>query len=500
MKGKRPPDTSLPTVFIGSSKEALLVAQVLSDALKGTANVTLWTKAFDLGETTLDALLRQTRQAHYAVLVAQGDDLSVIRGLRVVVPRDNVVLEAGMFLARFGPRRVFLVCDSTNRAKLPTDLAGVTFATYDSAAPSLKQALKPTIKQLRSAISQGRHRHDADFVGAYLAVISDEIELSHTYADIVETHLQVLTAAIDRLRVECDWERLLQLRIRVREFFEYVGRYTEGARLGVDFVLALRELGRTEDALWAEIKDVAYMLVLAGSHRAARKKLAAVIDEVRECADLPLGSREELCFYAYRYLGISYMRSDGPDLVKAEEFFRLARIEVDALSRLTDAHRARPLLARIERNIGNLLLERGDSINEVLSRYQISLTLFEDTTDIEHIAISHLAMGTALVRMQGSVDVASEHLDEAEQIFIRIGRIVGHGRALEQKAILALKEATASGDPDARRLRLQRAKRYAEHSYAIFSRMHNDRLSGKLEGMVEHIRKEISMSPPKPAR
>jgi hypothetical protein len=124
---------SRPKVFVGSSMEGKNIAHAVRQQLKDIAEVDLWSDGlFGLGSGTLASLVMALPKFDFAVLVLTPDDLTISRGMKKASPRDNVVFEAGLFMGRLEPSRTFLVYDTINEPKLPSDLGGITYATFRS--------------------------------------------------------------------------------------------------------------------------------------------------------------------------------------------------------------------------------------------------------------------------------------------------------------------------------------------------------------------------------
>lgn len=148
-----PPPTR-PVVFIGSSSEGLAVAQALQLNLDPYAEVILWSQGvFGLSEGSLESLVERLQDFDFAILVLTPDDLTLSRGNEAPSPRDNVVFELGLFMGALGRTRSFIVYDRTADIKLPSDLAGVTAATFQPpSAGSLQSALGACSTAIQSAI------------------------------------------------------------------------------------------------------------------------------------------------------------------------------------------------------------------------------------------------------------------------------------------------------------------------------------------------------------
>jgi CRP/FNR family transcriptional regulator, cyclic AMP receptor protein len=121
-----------PKVFIGSSSEALPVANAIYTHLETTTMPTKWDQdVFLPGSFTLETLERQVGKFQFAVLVGTPDDILVKRGSEAPTVRDNVLFELGLFIGRIGRQRAFLVTPRSATINLPSDLSGLGVAQYE---------------------------------------------------------------------------------------------------------------------------------------------------------------------------------------------------------------------------------------------------------------------------------------------------------------------------------------------------------------------------------
>lgn len=158
LAGSRTTQMTKPTVFVASSSEALdvvnAVQQLLQRALGESAAVTPWSKAFQLTKTPIESLERLLDRSGFAVLVFTPDDRTKSRKAERWSPRDNVVFELGLFFARLGRERCFLIQRSDLDLKLPTDLLGIEPAKFSmSPGQNLENALRPACVRIGKAIS-----------------------------------------------------------------------------------------------------------------------------------------------------------------------------------------------------------------------------------------------------------------------------------------------------------------------------------------------------------
>lgn len=164
-----------PTVFVGSSKEGLEIADAVRFHLRETALVSVWNDGiFGLSASTLDSLLSMPGKFDFAVLVLTPDDLLIKGSDQGHVPRDNVMFELGLFLGALGRSRTFAICSDSPSLRLSSDLAGITVARFGhhDAARDVTAAIGPACFELRKVIRQlGPRERRPD--GSELSVVSD---------------------------------------------------------------------------------------------------------------------------------------------------------------------------------------------------------------------------------------------------------------------------------------------------------------------------------------
>jgi len=153
---------SLPTLFLGSSKESIEIANLFKLALSDCAEISFWPDGvFGLNENYLEALLTELNKCEFAAFVLAGDDKIESRDESKLSPRDNILFEGGMFMGALGRNNTFLIYDQAVNLKLPSDLAGITLATYDGKRINHKEAndtIKKACDQIRSKINEQRQR------------------------------------------------------------------------------------------------------------------------------------------------------------------------------------------------------------------------------------------------------------------------------------------------------------------------------------------------------
>jgi hypothetical protein len=145
-----------PTIFVGSSTEGYGIAQAVQVNLDGVCEVKLWTQGvFGLTKGTLESLVKVVDEFDFAVLVLTADDLTISRGAAKPAARDNVLFELGLFIGALGRDRTFIIHSRADPLALPSDLAGVSTATFEPHADgNLEAALGAACAKIQYAIER----------------------------------------------------------------------------------------------------------------------------------------------------------------------------------------------------------------------------------------------------------------------------------------------------------------------------------------------------------
>lgn len=142
------------SIFIVSSQEGLPVAKAVKAQFTDEAEVDIWTEdIFAAGRSFLRTLLDRASFYDFAIAVFSADDEARIRDRTVLVTRDNVIFEFGLFLGRLGPDRAFLLADRD--VTLFSDWSGIKVPKY-TLGSDLAQAVEPACRLMRSGMGTAR--------------------------------------------------------------------------------------------------------------------------------------------------------------------------------------------------------------------------------------------------------------------------------------------------------------------------------------------------------
>jgi len=134
-------------IFIACSSAALPLARALKKVLSDKENypspvvwkvTAWWEEEQGLGRPLIVMLQDAGMQIDLAVTLLTGDDLKLTRGDNLLVPRDNCIFEAGLFMGALGleSERSILVSSVEEKA-VPGDLKGVKYLPITGLTPEL---------------------------------------------------------------------------------------------------------------------------------------------------------------------------------------------------------------------------------------------------------------------------------------------------------------------------------------------------------------------------
>lgn len=113
-------------IFIASATESRPIAEKIAQALADAGHEPRrWWKEFRAGDITLDRLIRIAQLVDGAVFLFTSVDKLWYREKQIESPRDNVVLEYGLFVAHLSRPYAMILTDG--QAKLPSDINAITY-------------------------------------------------------------------------------------------------------------------------------------------------------------------------------------------------------------------------------------------------------------------------------------------------------------------------------------------------------------------------------------
>jgi hypothetical protein len=185
------------SVFVGSSTEGIEIARAVQTQLEEVGDVELWYEGvFGLSSTTLESLVQALDTFDFAILVMTPDDLTISRNVEQNSARDNILLELGLFIGRLGRERTFVLYQKEGNLRIPSDLAGVTLATFSKPSDDRKllPAVGPACTKIRNAIrAHGR---------------SVQLGKVEARQDILQAQIHVLQIVIKGIVTKFEYEKL----------------------------------------------------------------------------------------------------------------------------------------------------------------------------------------------------------------------------------------------------------------------------------------------------
>lgn len=118
-------------IFLGYCSKADAVAQNIKQFLTNEAGMRVldWATDFHPGRTIMGEVARATATCRCGVFLFTADDPIEGSPTLTVVPRDNVLLEAGYFMSAHGAKRTVIVRE--RGTKMPADFGGIIYLTIE---------------------------------------------------------------------------------------------------------------------------------------------------------------------------------------------------------------------------------------------------------------------------------------------------------------------------------------------------------------------------------
>lgn len=135
-----------PNVFIGSSREAMNLANAIHSQISYFAQVTPWySGVFEGNDYTMESLEKQLEKCDFGIFIFAPDDVALHRGKHIFITRDNTLFEMGLFWGRLRRQRVFAIIPQEVKERddlikqervrdfhILTDLQGLTLLKYEA--------------------------------------------------------------------------------------------------------------------------------------------------------------------------------------------------------------------------------------------------------------------------------------------------------------------------------------------------------------------------------
>ena len=126
-------------IFLASSKEALPELEKVALWIEDAGHEPVpWNKksVFRLGDIVFERLIEISKEVDAAVLIFNGDDyVSSSKEINSKQPRDNVLIEYGIFAGVLGRKKAIMCCKG--RVKIATDLEGIIYCNLNRESDAL---------------------------------------------------------------------------------------------------------------------------------------------------------------------------------------------------------------------------------------------------------------------------------------------------------------------------------------------------------------------------
>lgn len=147
MRGREPgeaPGKPHADVFLAYATEDEIIAHTIKEQIEAYAagkdcavQVTPWGWAPEVGRSVLENIIEKMKGCHFGIFILSPIDNEASGDSSKLKARDNVVLEAGLFIGRKGAQHAFLLLPKGYGVE-PSDLAGIIGIQYNYAGGKAK--------------------------------------------------------------------------------------------------------------------------------------------------------------------------------------------------------------------------------------------------------------------------------------------------------------------------------------------------------------------------
>ena len=194
-------------IFIGSSTEHVSIAKEIAQIVEDCEHrAILWTKWFKPTDFTFSRIMDLPNEVDGGIFIlAPDDELNHEEGA-IYVPRDNVLIEAGILFGKLGTPHVALC--KVSKTKLASDWAGITYIKYEA---EKKQSLEGKISQWLNSVQdsiENKNQSISNFLSMempdfekLMSSATDEIMISSFFIGVAQTSRALNQAITNGVKV-----------------------------------------------------------------------------------------------------------------------------------------------------------------------------------------------------------------------------------------------------------------------------------------------------------
>lgn len=137
-------------IFIGSSSEKKeIAAQIAIKLSERGFDIRRWWESISPGQYTMNALVSLAQSVDAAIFLMTQDDIVNFRNIKTIQPRDNVLIEYGLFLGHLSQERTIILKEKGD-LKLASDISSITYENLEDDITSTSDKLIAHLQKIFS--------------------------------------------------------------------------------------------------------------------------------------------------------------------------------------------------------------------------------------------------------------------------------------------------------------------------------------------------------------